>query len=81
VEEAFLTLSSSREQIDSAKVAIASAEESLRLARLRLQAGVGTQTEVINAETALTTVRGNLSNAVIAYNRALVQLQRAVGRL
>ncbi len=81
VEEAFLTLSSSREQIDSAKVAIASAEESLRLARLRLQAGVGTQTEVINAEAALTTARGNLSNAVIAYNRALVQLQRAVGRL
>ncbi len=81
VEEAFFTLSSSREQIESAKVAIASAEESLRLARLRLQAGVGTQTEVINAEAALTTARGNLSNAVIAYNRALVQLQRAVGRL
>ncbi len=81
VEEAFLTLSSSREQIDSAKVAIASAEESLRLARLRVQAGVGTQTEVINAETALTTARGNLSNAVIAYNRALVQLQRAIGSL
>jgi len=81
VEEAFLTLSSSREQIDSAKVAIASAEESLRLARLRLQAGVGTQTEVINAEAALTTARGNLSNAVIAYNRALVQLKRAIGSL
>ncbi|MFS8858234.1 TolC family protein [Synechococcus sp. H55.5] len=81
VEEAFLTLSSSREQIDSAKVAIASAEESLRLARLRLQAGVGTQTEVINAEAALTTARGNLSDAVIAYNRALVQLRRAIGSL
>ncbi|MEN9202735.1 MAG: TolC family protein [Thermostichus sp. DG02_3_bins_51] len=81
VEEAFLTLASSREQIDAAKVAIASAEESLRLARLRVQAGVGTQTEVINAEAALTTARGNLSNAIIAYNRALVQLQRAIGTL
>ncbi len=81
VEEAFLTLSSSREQIDAAKVAIASAEESLRLARLRLQAGVGTQTEVINAEAALTTARGNLANAVIAYNRALTQLRRAIGSL
>ncbi|MFQ3585276.1 MAG: TolC family protein, partial [Cyanobacteriota bacterium] len=81
VEEAFLTLGSSREQIDAAKVAIASAEESLRLARLRVQAGVGTQTEVINAETALTTARGNLSNAILAYNRALVQLRRATGTL
>ncbi|MEN9230218.1 MAG: TolC family protein [Thermostichus sp. DG02_5_bins_236] len=81
VEESFLTLGSSREQIDAAKVAIASAEESLRLARLRVQAGVGTQTEVINAEAALTTARGNLSNAVLAYNRALVQLRRATGTL
>jgi len=81
VEEAFLTLSSSRERIETAKVAIASAEESLRLARLRLQAGVGTQTEVINAEAALTTARGNLANAVIAYNRALTQLRRAIGSL
>lgn len=81
VQDAFLDLSSSREQIDSAKTAIASAQESLRLARLRFQAGVGTQTEVINAESALTTARGNLSDAIITYNRSLVLLRRAVNDL
>ncbi|MDX2271115.1 MAG: TolC family protein [Cyanobacteriota bacterium] len=81
VEDAFLTLNSSREQIESSKTAIVSAEESLRLARLRFQAGVGTQTDVISAETALTRARGNLSSAIIGYNRALSQLQRAIGEL
>jgi OMF family outer membrane factor len=81
VEDAFLSLNSNREQIDSSKVAIASAEESLRLARLRFQAGVGTQTDVITAEAALTTARGNLSTAIIGYNRSLVALKRAVSGL
>ncbi len=81
VEDAFLTLESSREQIETAKVAIESAQESLRLSQLRFQAGVGTQTEVITAESSLTEARGNLASAVTSYNIALVQLQRAVSGL
>lgn len=81
VEDAFLTLESSREQIETAKVAIESAQESLRLSQLRFQAGVGTQTEVITAESALTEARGNLADAVTSYNIALVQLRRAVSGL
>ncbi|NJK62483.1 MAG: TolC family protein [Synechococcaceae cyanobacterium SM2_3_1] len=80
-EDAFFTLINSRQAIDSSKTAITSAEESLRLARLRFQAGVGTQTDVIAAETALTTARGNLSNSIIAYNLALVQLRRQINQL
>ncbi len=80
-EDAFLTLLSTSEQIESAKTAIESAEESLRLSRLRFQAGVGTQTEVISSETALTTARGNLSSSIIQYNLALVRLRRAVNEL
>ena len=55
------------------------ADESLRLARMRFKAGVGTQTDVISAQTELNTARGNYLQAVTDYNRAFVQLKREVG--
>lgn len=78
VERAYSNLLSNFENIDTAKVAVTQAEEALRLARLRFQAGVGTQTDVINSETDLTNARGNLLQAVINYNRSLATLERAV---
>ncbi|MEO0802865.1 MAG: TolC family protein [Cyanobacteria bacterium J06642_2] len=81
VEDAFLSLNSNREQIEVAKLAVSTARESLRLARLRFQAGVGTQTDVINQQTALTEARANLADAVIGYNLSIVQLERAVSNL
>jgi HlyD family secretion protein len=81
VENAFLSLQSQREQVTESRVGVDSAQEGLRLARLRLQAGVGTQTDVVQSQRDLTTAQSNLSQAVIGYNRALVQLQRAVTKL
>jgi outer membrane factor, OMF family len=81
VEQQFSTLESSKAQIATSRQAQAQAEEALRLARLRFRAGVGTQTEVISAEDALTQAKVNLLQAVIAYNRSLAQLRRAVGIL
>lgn len=81
VEESFLTLLSSREQIQAALVGFETATESLRLARLRFQAGVGTQTDVIAQETALTRARIDVDAAVIQYNLSLVRLQRAINAL
>jgi len=78
VERAYSNLLSNFENIDTARLAVDQAEEALRLARLRFQAGVGTQTEVIDAETDLTNARGNLLQAVINYNRSLATLERAV---
>ncbi len=78
VERAYSSLLSNFENIDTARLAVDQAEEALRLARLRFQAGVGTQTEVIDAETDLTNARGNLLQAVINYNRSLATLERAV---
>lgn len=78
VERAYSNLLSNFENIDTARVAVNQAEEALRLARLRFQAGVGTQTDVINSETDLTNARGNLLQAVINYNRSLATLERAV---
>ncbi|KAM3111692.1 TolC family protein, partial [Phormidesmis sp. 146-33] len=81
VEQAFSTLQSNRINITTAGTALNEARESLRLARLRFQAGVGTQTEVINAETDLTRAEGSLVSAILGYNRSLAQLQRAVSNI
>lgn len=81
VEQAFFELNSSQENIQTATLALEQARESLRLARLRFQAGVGTQTDVINQQTALTRARINLLTAILDYNRALVTLQRSISNL
>lgn len=81
VEQAFSNLNASRENIQTASFALQAAEESLRLARLRFGAGVGTNTDVINQLTALTRSQVNRLQAVLDYNRALADLQRAVSNL
>ena len=81
VEQAYFNLQSTKQNIGTATKSVELAEESLRLARLRFQAGVGTQTEVIDAQTELTGARGDLLTAIIEYNQSYVQLQRAVTNL
>jgi len=81
VEQAYFTLQSRLENTRTATEALRQARESLRLARLRFQAGVGTQTDVIAAETELTRAEGNLVQSIVGYNRALASLQREVGGL
>ncbi|MEP1060292.1 MULTISPECIES: TolC family protein [Cyanophyceae] len=81
VEQGYANLLSNFENIGTTTQALGQAQEALRLARLRFQAGVGTSTDVINAENALTNAEGNRVNAVIGYNRSLSSLQRAVTNL
>lgn len=81
VEQSFFNLQSNFENIQTASVALEQARESLRLARLRFQAGVGTQTDVISAQNELTRAEGNRLNAILNYNRALATLQRSITNL
>jgi outer membrane protein TolC len=78
VEQAYSTQQSSLENVQTANTALEQAREALRLARLRFQAGVGTQTDVINSENDLTQAEGNRVTAILDYNRALARLQRSV---
>ncbi|MDF5707360.1 MAG: TolC family protein [Nostoc sp. S4] len=78
VEQAFSTQQSNLENVQTSNTALEQAREALRLARLRFQAGVGTQTDVINSENDLTRAEGNRVTAILDYNRALAQLQRSV---
>ena len=78
VEQAYYQLESNQNNISTATKEVELAQESLRLARLRFQAGVGTQTDVIDAQTQLTTARGNLLSSITDYNQSFVALQRQV---
>ncbi|MEA5600221.1 TolC family protein [Nostoc sp. UHCC 0252] len=78
VEQAYSTQQSSLVNVQTSNTALEQAREALRLARLRFQAGVGTQTDVINSENDLTQAEGNRITAILDYNRALAQLQRSV---
>lgn len=81
VESSYSTLNTANRRIDTTSRAVTSAEESLRLARLRFQAGVGTQTDVLVADRDLTQARVNRLTAIIDYNRGLASLRRALGIL
>ena len=81
VEESYYSLISNQENIKTSQKSIESATESLRLARLRFQAGVGTQTDVINSQRDLTDARSRYLQAIVDYNRSLNSLQRAISNL
>ncbi|WP_434685152.1 TolC family protein [Pseudanabaena minima] len=81
VEESYINQRSRLQQIETATKAVEQAQEALRLARLRLDAGVGTQLEVINAEVALTTADVNRVQAIIGYNQSRANLERAISGL
>ncbi|HEY9631674.1 MAG TPA: TolC family protein [Coleofasciculaceae cyanobacterium] len=78
VEQAYSTLRSSFDNIQVTALAVQNATEALRLARLRFQAGVGTQTDVLQQQTALTQAEVNSLTAILNYNRALASLQRQI---
>lgn len=78
VEQAFFQLKANQSNIVTNTKGVELAEESLRLARLRFQSGVGTQTEVIDAQSALTEARGNRLSSIIEYNQSYADLTRQV---
>ncbi|MCA6521522.1 MAG: TolC family protein [Pseudanabaena sp. M051S1SP2A07QC] len=81
VESAYINQRSRFQQIGTATKAVKQAEEALRLARLRLDAGVGTQLEVLTAESDFTRADVNRVQAIIGYNQARANLERAVAGL
>jgi OMF family outer membrane factor len=81
VEESYINQRSRFQQIETATKAVQQAEEALRLSRLRLDAGVGTQLEVITAESDFTRADVNRVQAIIGYNQSRANLDRAVSGL
>jgi outer membrane protein len=68
-----------REVLVSQETVLAEAEESLRLASARSDAGTGTQLDVLSAETQLTQARSTQVQALHDYDVARARLERAIG--
>ena len=79
VRTAYSRFVEAREVLDSQKKVQEQAEEALRLARARNEAGTGTQLDVLSAQTALTEARTTQIQALHDYAAARAQLQRALG--
>jgi len=79
VETSFYELEKNNRNITTTAREVISARESLRLARLRFQAGVTTQREVVDTQRDLTQAEVRHSNAISDYNKRLVELQRRTG--
>ncbi|MGO8927786.1 MAG: TolC family protein [Limisphaerales bacterium] len=67
------------EVLKSQEKVLEEAEEALRLARARNEAGTGTQLDVLSAQTALTEARTTQIEALHDYSVARARLERAIG--
>jgi outer membrane protein TolC len=80
VRTAYSDFIEAREVLESQKKVQEQAEEALRLAVARADAGSGTQLDVLDAQTSLTEARTTQSLALRDYAVALAKLERATGR-
>lgn len=79
VKQAYLSLRSAEKVLQSTQVAVAEGEENFRIATLRYRAGVGTNLDVLDAETALATAKNNHLDALYNYNISVSSLEKAMG--
>src|SRR5438477_10379332 len=77
VQQAFANVLQGRELIKATEKSVEQAAEALRLATARLDAGAGTQLEVLDARTQLTTAQSNRLQALYTYNTAVAEFDRA----
>lgn len=77
VQQAFANILQGRELVKATEKSVEQADEALRLASARLDAGAGTQLEVLDARTQLTTAQSNRLQALYTYNSAVAEFDRA----
>ena len=80
VRRAFSQWQQAVELADASKKVVAQAEEAVRLATARYNAGTATQLDVLSAQVDLTTARTNQLQAYYTYNVAVASLRKAMGQ-
>jgi Outer membrane protein len=80
VRTAYSSFVEAREVLESQTKVQEEAEEALRLAKARTDAGAATQLDILNAETALTQARTTQIEALHNYAVARARLERAIGQ-
>ncbi|WP_029919710.1 TolC family protein [Nevskia soli] len=81
VRQCWLDIGETRQRIDVATAALDQAEENLRVARDRYDSGVGTNTEVLDAEALRRKSETNHIDAIYDNVLAQLRLRRAIGTL
>ncbi len=81
VRQTWLDVGETQKRLAVTEQAIDQADENLRVAKNRYQNGIGTNTEVLDAETLRTATQSNHNNARYDVALARVRLARAVGLL
>jgi len=79
VQTAYSNLQQNRELIVSQEKNVEQAEEALRLAKARLDAGAGVQLDVLNAQVQLLAAQSTRLQALFGYNSSLAEFDRATG--
>jgi outer membrane protein len=80
VEQAYITVVEAAERFGATEKAVESAQENLRLAQGRYDAGVGTILELTEAQLSLTNAEADSVRAVTDFRVGLATLDRVVGR-
>ncbi|MES1167409.1 MAG: TolC family protein, partial [Pseudomonadota bacterium] len=79
VRSAFSSFQEATELADASQKVVTQAEEAVRLATARYDAGTATQLDVLQAQVDLTTARTNQLQAYYTYNVAVASLRKAMG--
>ena len=66
-------------RISTTKLAVEQADEDYRIAQLRYMSGVGTNTDVLDAQVALTQAKTNYTKALYDYNTSKTALETSIG--
>jgi len=79
IQQAYSNLQQNEELVTSQEKNVELAEEALRLAKARLDAGAGVQLDVLNATVQLLTAQSTRLQALFGYNSSLAEFDRATG--
>jgi len=79
IQQAYSNLQQNRELVTSQEKNVELADEALRLAKARLDAGAGVQLDVLNAQVQLLTAQSTRLQALFGYNSSLAEFDRATG--
>ena len=81
LEESYTEAETAQNQLDSLDLSVKTAEESLKLTRLRYTAGEATVLEVVDAQTSLTSSEIAREDGTIRYQAAVANLQLLTGTI
>src|SRR5438128_12262045 len=79
IQQAASNLLQNRDLIQATEKNLETAAEAVRLAKARLDAGAGTQLDVLNAQVQLTTAQSTCLQALFGYNSSLAEFDRVTG--